>query len=281
MNEQGKSSNDLSKDSLTDIKALFMELFVNEINEKFDDMNGKFDATKTQIENISQKENEHYEVLDDELDQVKQKIAFLGEPDDWGKDKLPPFLNRLAQQIGGVKDEIIGKPTPMENDSEPLPTLIKIKEAIDNNQSKLDKLSEDLSTEFSQLHKESTVLKKEVTTVKEQYETGGLIYDLSLTCNNLENEVHNSNLYLASVSESIVGLNQKYEKTEKDLYEYNLMVTNYESKVTGYFNDLKNNLEQAIVNLGDYTKKKFLYLYMGIGFSITINIIMFLIMLLK
>ena len=266
MEIQEENFGNLSQDSLDDIKDLFKVLFVEEMNKNLKSMNDKSDEIKTQIKQISKQETDNFNMLDDKLNGLEARISCLGESDDWDETTLVSFLNSFAVQIATVKEDIINK--------------LKTIDDVSENYSQIN-------YELRQIHETIAILgilQEDIKIIEKQYETGGIIDDLFSICNNIENEIQNGNLCTSLIREAISGLNQKHERIEKDIIEFNLQVASYESKVNGYVNevnDFKDNLEHAILNLGDYTKKKFLYLNMGIGFSVILNIVMILIILFK
>lgn len=285
MKKVKKETSNISNESKSEIKELFDELFVGDINSNLTQMSSKSEEAKSQIEDVVKQVKKNQIILEDWLGKIEEYVSLLGSKDDWNEITLDGFLNMLAQQIAQAKDEIINNVSYLNDITAIASKVISIEQKIEQIQKDTEDISQkDYSSEFKQLYDELkqidgiigklSILETGIDAIKDKFASNGVISDIKNSLEGLctsyaDGQTETIKKY-AEISVLLSDLEQKVVVLETGVSENGLKVDQCNTEVKKYFEEYSQNLSIYQNN----SKKQINMLAIGIGVSVFLNIIL-------
>jgi len=285
MKKVKKETSNISNESKSEIKELFDELFVGDINSNLTQMSSKSEEAKSQIEDVVKQVKKNQIILEDWLGKIEEYVSLLGAKDDWNEITLDGFLNMLAQQIAQAKDEIINNVSYLNDITAIASKVISIEQKIEQIQKDTEDISQkDYSSEFKQLYDELkqidgiigklSILETGIDAIKDKFASNGVISDIKNSLEGLrssyaDGQTETINKF-AEISVLLSDLEQKVVVLETGVSENGLKVDQCNTEIKEYFEEYSQNLSMY----QNISKKQINMLAIGIGVSILLNIIL-------
>lgn len=257
---------ELKGEDKTEIQELFDDLFVDQINQKFDNFSCQTNEGVDEIKKDIKEQKKQYVVIRDEIQKVNEILQCVGTEYDWEGGNLVDFLNEIAKLCGECKNEVKKHTNFFGNKVED----ISLFESLENIEVQLVKIYRHIEDVVNRTEKSDRILKE--------------FKNIDIIVNSLQ-----------SIEDELKILGSVFDKHKEYVAEIDEKIDSLSVSIgllTSKMSDCVEMRETEIVSLGDsflekvdrnmlQSKKGFACVFAGMGFLLLSNIVMFILLLIK
>ena len=285
----------LKQETKDDIQELFNELFVGELSEKIADVSEQTTGNLDTLESIKKQTVQNSNVICDKIDELQKALCCLGTVDDWGEDNLTKFLNQLAELISDCKEKekkqlnILGTEWEKTNVYDSLKGIeAQILETINivkqTEQQTIKPEFEKLFNEIKQIANIIRILEKveeNFDFVKREFEEEGAIWELNKKQEEIVGDIVTYKITIEEIKNKLNLLSDLIERSFSLISEIQEIYKSGTSTMCETIKQNRDNFNKKFENYEIQGKRRYVCMTCGVGFLAFMNIVMFIMLLMK